>query len=235
MEEKHNLELKMNNSQTLQQLMAQVGIHSLKDLSEQAQVSEWQLFRLEYGLLAKMPVEILLKLSHTLQVSPQKLLNLFLPEEGYLPETLEKADESAAFQSLKQEYQLLQQQMEQQRDSLWEEFQGSNLEMLESWLVQWPTARAVAAKNPQLPALRFLGLVKPVEQMIQKWGVETIGEVGQEVGYDPQYHQLIEGNVQPTELVRIRYVGYRRGDKLLHRAKVSPVTNPPTSPDGASE
>ncbi|MGB7379946.1 MAG: XRE family transcriptional regulator, partial [Rivularia sp. (in: cyanobacteria)] len=36
-------------------------------------------------------------------------------------------------------------------------------------------------------------------------------------------HQLIEGNAQPTEKVKVRYTGYRQGDKLLYRAKVSPV------------
>lgn len=229
-------EIDLKNGQILQELMQQVGITSLKELSERSQVPERQLFRLEYGLLAKMEIDILLKLSRTLQVSPQKLLDLFLPENieftgGETEKEEEKQQESIALKALKQEYKLLQQQMEQQKQSLLEEFQQSSLELLESWLVQWPTARAVASKNPQLPALRFLGLVKPVEQLIQRWGVEPIGEVGEEVAYDPMFHQLIGGNVQPSHPVQIRYIGYRQGEKLLHRAKVSPVSNSPSSQD----
>ena len=229
-------EIYLKNGQILQELMQQAGITSLKELSERSQVPERQLFRLEYGLLAKMQIDILLKLSRTLQVSLEKLLNLFLPEdigfrEGETEKEEEKQQESIALNALKQEYQLLQQQMEQQKQTLLEEFQQSSLELLESWLVQWPTARAVASKNPQLSALRFIGLVKPVEQLIQRWGVEPIGEVGEEVTYDPMFHQVIEGSVEPSHQVRIRYIGYRQGEKLLHRAKVSPVPKSPSSQD----
>ena len=41
--------------------------------------------------------------------------------------------------------------------------------------------------------------------------------------YDPQYHQIIKGTAQVGELVKVRYVGYKQEDKLLHKAKVSPV------------
>jgi DNA-binding Xre family transcriptional regulator len=229
-------EIDLKNGQILQELMQQAGIANLKELSERSQVSERQLFRLVYGLLAKMSIDILLKLSRTLQVSPQKLLDLFLPEDigfrgGEIEKEEEKQQESIALKALKQEYQLLQQQMEQQKQTLLEEFQQSSLQLLESWLVQWPTARAVASKNPQLPAVRFLDLVKPVEKLIRRWGVEPIGEVGEEVSYNPMFHQLIEGSVQASHLVQIRYIGYRQGEKLLHRAKVSPVANSPSLQD----
>jgi len=58
---------------------------------------------------------------------------------------------------------------------------------------------------------------------LQQWSVEAIAEVGKELPYDPTQHQLIEGTAQPGELVRVRYTGYRQGEKLLYRAKVSPV------------
>jgi molecular chaperone GrpE (heat shock protein) len=59
--------------------------------------------------------------------------------------------------------------------------------------------------------------------LVAAWEVEPIGTVGTEVPYDPQNHQLMGGTVQPGESVRVRYVGYRQGDRLLHRAKVSPA------------
>ena len=91
--------------------------------------------------------------------------------------------------------------------------------------MQWPTAAAAAEKNPQLPAVRLLPLIKPVEQLLKQWGVEAIASVGDEVAYDPQHHQLIEGTAAPGESVKVRYTGYRQGEKLLHRAKVSPVNS----------
>jgi molecular chaperone GrpE (heat shock protein) len=54
--------------------------------------------------------------------------------------------------------------------------------------------------------------------------VEAIAPVGAEIPYDPQLHQLMEGNPQLGEIVKVRYTGYRQGDKLLYRAKVSPVS-----------
>ena len=125
--------------------------------------------------------------------------------------------------TLQQEYQRLQQQLEQQRETLMQEFQQSSLQVLESWLVQWPTAAYAAQQNEQLPAVRLLPLIRPVESLLQQWGVEAIAPVGAEVPYDPQHQQLMSGSAQPGDKVRVRYTGYRQGDKLLYRAKVSPV------------
>ena len=206
------------NSQRLQQLMEQVGINSIGQLGNVAEVSERQIIRLQYGLLLKMPVETLLKLSQALQMTPRQLLTQFAPES--VPD-----EQETDADSFKQEYQRLQQQLEQQRDTLQQEFQQLSLQALESWLVQWPTAAAAAEKNPQLPAVRLLPLIKPVEQLLKQWGVEAIASVGDEVAYDPQHHQLIEGTAAPGESVKVRYTGYRQGEKLLHRAKVSPVNS----------
>ena len=112
--------------------------------------------------------------------------------------------------------------MAQQRETLNEEFQQSSLQVLESWLLQWPTAAAAAKKKSQLPAVKLLPLLKPVENLLTQWGVEAIASVGEQIPYDPQWHQLMEGDAKPGDNVRVRYVGYKQGDKLLHRAKVSP-------------
>jgi molecular chaperone GrpE (heat shock protein) len=75
-----------------------------------------------------------------------------------------------------------------------------------------------------LPAVKLLPLVKPVTDLLKHWGVEAIASVGEIVPYDPQWHQLMERSAEPGETVKIRYVGYRQGEKLLYRAKVSLVT-----------
>ena len=205
--------------------MQQVGVSSFKALSRKAGISEHQVKRLRQGQVEQMRVEILLKLSQTLQVSVSELLATF-SSVSILPVAQVDQEDASSLEALRQEYQRLQQQMEHQREILMQEFQQSSLQVLEPWLVQWPTAAHAAQQNQQLPAVRLLPLVRPVEQLLQEWGVEAIASVGSELPYDPQWHQLMEGTAQVGELVRVRYTGYRVGEKLLYRAKVSPIGNP---------
>ncbi|MBD2013469.1 helix-turn-helix domain-containing protein [Microcoleus sp. FACHB-53] len=202
----------------LQQLMQQAGVSSFKALSRKAAVSERQVRRLRQGQIAQMRVETLLKISQVLQVSMTELLTIFGDTES--------VDVLNSPTDMSQEYQRLQQQLHEQRETLMQEFQQSSLQVIESWLLQWPTAAYAAQQNQQLPAVRLLPLVRPVEQLLQEWGVEAIASVGAEIPYDPHLHQLMEGTAQPGEAVRVRYIGYRQAEKLLYRAKVSPVGNP---------
>ncbi len=224
------------NRQQLLDLMQQADITSLRQLSQLAGVSEWQLHRLMAGLLPKMRIECLLNLSSALQVPLNELIVLFCPNANELNvlETPEKAanpEMLQALETLKNEYQHLQQQLSQQRETLKEEFQRASLAVLESWLLQWPSAVAMAQQKPQLPAIKLLPLVKPIVNLLKQWGVEAIAAVGDIVAYDPQIHQLLEGNevVEPGDLVVVRYVGYRHGDKLLYRARVSSSPNHETN------
>ena len=201
----------------LQQLMQQAGVSSFKALSRKAGVSERQVRRLRQGQIAQMRVETLLKISQVLQVSMTEILTIF-------GET-QPVDVPESQTDMSQEYQRLQQQLHEQRETLMQEFQQSSLQVIESWLLQWPTAAYAAQQNQQLQAVRLLPLVRPLEQLLQEWGVEAIASVGSEIPYDPHLHQLMEGTAQPGETVRVRYIGYRQAEKLLYRVKVSPVGN----------
>ena len=208
-----------NCTQVLQELMHQVNIASFRQLSRTAGVSERQLRRLRQGQVGQMRLETLLKLSKVLQVPVNKLLEMFAPEL-ILGEAVQSSENLI---TLQQEYQRLQQQLEQQRENLQQEFQQSSLQVLESWLLQWPTAAYAAQQNQQLPAVKLLPLMRPLENLLQQWGVEAIAPVGAELPYNPQEQQLMSGTAQPGGKVRVRYTGYRQGDKLLYRAKVSLV------------
>ncbi len=203
-------------SEPLRQLMEQVNISSLRQLSRTAGVSERQILRLRQGKVQKMQLETLLKLSTALNISLNRLLAIF-SGETIIPEV------ESNNQVLEQEYQRLQAKLEQQRITIEQEFQNSSLQAIESWLLQWQTAAYMARSNPKLPAIKLLPLVKPIEKLVQQWGVETIASVGEQIPYNPQWHQLLEGEVKPGEMVQVRYVGYCQGDKLLHRAKVSRI------------
>ncbi len=207
-------------TQSLQKLMQGLGVSSYKALAKTAGVSDRQLLRLRRGELNRMRVDVLLKLSQALQVSLTELVVTFSPAtEQPTPEE----ESTPAVTQLKKEYERLQAQLDTQRQELWLEFQQSSLQVIESWLLQWPTAAQKARENPQLAAVKLLPLVRPIEQLLQKWEVEAIAPVGAEVAYDPQLHQLLEGTAQPGEKVKVRYTGYHQGDKLLYRAKVSPI------------
>ncbi|MDE5102843.1 MAG: nucleotide exchange factor GrpE [Trichodesmium sp. St19_bin2] len=212
-----NQSLPINYTPQLQNLMQNANISSYRELSQKAGVSELQLIRLRRGLASRMRVDILLKISQALGITLTELLTNFAPE------LIKKSPETST-SVREQEYNNLQKELEQQKQFLRQEFQQSSLEILESWLQQWPTVIQKAKQNPYLAAVKILPLLRPVEKLIEQWNVESIAPVGAEVPFDPQLHQLMEGYAQKGEMVKIRYTGYRQGDKLLFRAKVSPTS-----------
>ncbi|MBD2251773.1 nucleotide exchange factor GrpE [Nostoc parmelioides] len=207
-------------TQKLHNLMQQASISSFKALSRQAGVSEYQVLRLRQGKLEQMRLDILLKLSKALQIPLSELLSAFLEsdiEHSPVPNPQEIAD-------LKKEYERSQLQLEQQREILQQQFQQSSLQLLEPLLLQWPTAAQKARENPELAAVKIVPLVeKPLEKLLQVWGIEAIAPVGSQIPYDPQLHQLKAGTAQPGETVKVTHIGYVQGERLLYRATVSLV------------
>jgi molecular chaperone GrpE (heat shock protein) len=212
------------NRQLLQNLMQQVNIADIDELSQRANVARLQLIRIQRGLILNISLGAIAKIAQALEISVDKLLETFVEPSIMVSKSSSISPNNDALNACRQEYQKLQQEMTQQKAALAAEFQTASLETIESWLLQWPTAAAAVRQNSQLPATRLLSLVEPVEQLLEQWNVETIASVGDELAYDPQHHQLMKGTAQPGELVKVRYVGYKQGDKLLYKAKVSPVS-----------
>lgn len=212
-------------TQKLQDLMQRGGVSSFKALSRTAGVSERQILRLRRGEVEQMRFDVLLKLSQVLQVPLNELVSTFSQVDLATDKAAPTQELLQHIADLKREYSLSQQQLEQQRQKLLQEFQQSSLQLLESLLLQFPTAAHKARENPQLPAVNIIPLVeKPLERLLQQWGVEAIAPVGAELPYDPHLHQLMDGSILQTgESVKVRYAGYCQGNKLLYRAKVSPV------------
>jgi molecular chaperone GrpE (heat shock protein) len=210
------------NKQLLHDLMQQVNISSLDELSSIAEVARLQLIRIQRGLILNLSVGAIARIAQALNISIDSLIETFVEQSTANLES-KPSEDNDALAACQQEYQKLQQEMLQQQEFLEAEFQKASLETIESWLLQWPTAAAAVRKNPQLPAVRLLSLVEPVEQLLKQWNVETIASVGEQLAYNPQYHQLLKGSAEPGDLVEVRYVGYKQEDKLLYKAKVSPV------------
>lgn len=219
----------------LRSLMQPIGLSSFRALSRAAGVSEWQVDLLRQGRVGQIRVEVLLKLSQVLQLSMGELVERFSdlpviparstgsPAAQPDHEPVSSHPSEAALQQLRQEYQRLQAQLEQQRATLEQEFQQATLQILESWLLQFPAAAYAAQQNPEWPATKLLPLMRPIEQLLKTWGIEMVAPVGAELPYNPQEHQLLQGTAHPGEQVKVRNPGYRQGDKLLYRAKVSRV------------
>ena len=205
----------MLHTKKLRDLMESVNISSFKSLSQSAGVSEWQVLQLRRGNLEKMRLDILLKLSQVLQISLNELVTIFSVNNHQLSNTNEIID-------LQKEYDRILQVLENQRGLLQQEFQQSTLQILESLLLQWPTAAQKARENPDLAAVKIVPLVDNcLQKLLHSWGVDAIASVGAKIPYDPQLHQLIQGTAQPGEIVTVTHIGYLQGDKLLHRAKVT--------------
>lgn len=210
------------NKRLLQELMQRVNIADLDELSRLANVSRLQLIRIQRGLILNISLGAIAKIARALNISIDRLVATF--DETQTNQELQTAELDSRLAACRQEYQKLQQEMNHQQATLEAKFQQESLATIESWLLQWPTAATAVRQNPQLPAARLLMLVEPIEQLLTQWNVTPIATVGEEIAYDPQYHQLMKGTAQPGELVKVRYVGYKQEDKLLYKAKVSPVS-----------
>ena len=210
------------NKQLLEDLMRQVNIADTYELSEKAGVTRLPIIRIQRGLISNISVGTIARIAKALNISINSLIETF-SEQQIARAEFNKSEGNDALAVCKQEYQKLQQEMLQQQEFLEAEFQKSSLETIESWLLQWPTAAKAVSQNPNLPASRLIDLVKPVEELLKQWNIEAIARVGEQVTYNPQHHQLIKGTAEIGEMVEVRYVGYKQEDKLLYKAKVSPV------------
>jgi transcriptional regulator with XRE-family HTH domain len=204
-----------NRTLKLRQLMQQAGINSFRHLARSTGTSVQTIGKLRSGELATLRWQTLIDLSTGLQISPIELIELF-SDRSIDPHRQELA-------IVRQEYQHLQQQLQQQRDTLQAEFQHQSLQIIESFLTYFPTAKHAASHNPDFPASKLFPLIQSIDKLLAHWQVTVIGTVGAEIPYDPQWHQSIEGQIAPNELITVRYVGYRQQDKLIFRAKVSQV------------
>ncbi|MBD1845397.1 helix-turn-helix domain-containing protein [Cyanobacteria bacterium FACHB-63] len=192
----------------IRELMRSRNLATFRALRDRTGMTEKQLTKLRQGQLQQLRLETLIQFAARLEISLSDLLTLF----DLIPAS-----------TLQKEYDRLQTQLTEQRETLLQEFQQSSLQTLEPWLIQWSAAAYAAQQNPQAPAVKLLPLLRPIEQLLQQWGIEQTAIVGSEVPYDPQQHQLMGGAAEPGDPVRVRYAGYRQHDRLLYRAKVSPI------------
>lgn len=238
-----------NYTPELLTFMEQAGFKSFAELSRTSGLSRTHINSIRQGRIMDLRLQKVLLLSEVLQVELEVLLSTFSPNHSVgirrfqfqdgenqpisvnLRRDSDPSDQKyeelqQKIVRLQQEYQRQQQQLQTQKEHLLVEYQKSTIQALEPLLLQWPTAAYAARKNPDAPAIKLLPLISPLEKLLVSWGIIPIGEVGTEMSYDPQWHQVMSmagQTVNAGDPVRVRYVGYRQGEQLLYRAKVSPV------------
>lgn len=204
--------MSIDRTPQLQALMQQVSINSWRELYRSTGTSAHTINQLRAGNFNTLRWQTIVKISEVLQISIEEFTTTFGERKT------KSSDQS--IQILQQEYQQLQNQLHQQRTAVQAEFQLESLQVLESFLTYFPTAKYAAGNNPDFPASKLFPLIGSIDRLIRSWGVTVIGEVGDQVAYDPRWHQLVDGTADLDRLVTVRYVGYRQGEKLIFRAKV---------------
>ena len=202
---------------TLRQLMKLAGISSFQILSDRTGVSRRAIDTLRKGNAATLRYADLAKIAEVLQIELTELIATCI--------TLSSNHESlnSEISSLREEYQHLLNQLAHQKQDLRSQFEREVIQQLESLILQLPSAAYAAQTNPNMLAKNILPLLRPIDALLQKWGVTAIGAVGAQVAYDSQKHELMDGSEEIVEgdLAIVRYVGYMQKEKLLYRARVS--------------
>jgi molecular chaperone GrpE (heat shock protein) len=206
-----------DRTEILRHLMKLAGISSFQILSDRTGISRRAIDTLRKGTAATLRYADLAKLAEVLQIEVTEVIAKFISDSNN-PES--PISEIAA---LREEYQRLQQKLELQKFELRSQFERETIQQLESLILQLPSAAYAAQQNPNMLAKNILPLLRPIDALLQKWGITAIGAVGKEVNFDSQKHQLMEGSdeIKEGDIAIVRYVGYMQGEKLLYRARVS--------------
>jgi DNA-binding Xre family transcriptional regulator len=215
----------------LKGIMQSAGYESYKQLSSQSGISLKQLRKIKKGQVHQVRLGILQTLAQSLQISFFDLLTAIAPEESALvqPETAQDfvarspEDPLQRLVALQSEYEYLQQQQAKAFQQATLDCQTEALRILEPWLQYWPVAAKAAQENAAFQATKLVPLCRPIETLLERWQVNAIASIGSEISFDPQLHQLVDGEAEVGQLVKVRYPGYMHQGKLHFRAKVSPV------------
>ena len=149
------------------------------------------------------------------------VLRYFLKKQVGIKLPPDAIADSREIAALRQECLRLRDKLQQQSAEVTRDLQESTFQKLQTLLTNYPSARQLAQAKPDLPAKNLTSLFTPLDNLLASWGYEPIGSAWERVPYNPQLHQPDAGDIVEGEIVYIRFVGYRDGDRILCPAKVS--------------
>ncbi len=123
--------------------------------------------------------------------------------------------------ALTQQCQRLREELKTQADRVRVDAIDGGFEQIQTLLTQYPSVRKMVESQPDLPARNIVALLTSLENLVKFWECQSIGKPWEMVEYDPQIHQSDVDDVQVGESVYVRFIGYRKGDRILIPAKVS--------------
>lgn len=197
---------KSDPATVLKALYGQAGYSSLAEFGRACTIGWRTLRKLREGQIGQIRLETIQRVARVLDLPTERLVA-----------DLSSGDTQTG-SDWRLEYQRLRVQLDEQRSGLKEEWDRAFYRAIEPLLLQVPTVRAAAARNPDLPATVVLDLLSPLEEFLRESNFIPIGQPGEQTAYDPQLHQ--GSGLKAGEPVRVRTVGYLYEGRLLTRARV---------------
>jgi transcriptional regulator with XRE-family HTH domain len=192
--------------------MARSGFAHFRTLAQAAAISDHQLRQIRRGQVAQLRLATIQRVAAVLDLDWHLLADPPNSPEPTPPTNSE----------LQSEYRRLEQRSAQDSARVQLEVQRSALTILEPWLKNWPKViQAVKTSRPELPVAQVLGLLGPIDRLLDSWDLSWIGAIGETIAFDPTEHVAIEGIPNIGDPVMVRRPGYRQGDVLLARAEVA--------------
>lgn len=200
----------------LRERMNQLDILDWQDLGEKAGLSRYAVRLVRQGDVGKLTVNQLRRLATVLNFNLQEFARL-----SALPISATITTNPSEIEELRQQCLRLREELQQQKAQLTADFRRATFEQLQTLLTNYPAARKMAEAKPDMPAKNLSALFTPLENLLSSWDFETIGSAWEQTAYNPQLHQADVEDITEGELVYIRFVGYREGERILAPAKVS--------------
>lgn len=217
----------------------ELGMVSFVSLQQKAHLTSSQMHQVRSGELALLPLKQLTRLAKALDWTIEELLENFgladaSSSKALLEsETKELRDECLRLrealqnqsveltEELRNECLHLREALQNQSVGLTTDLNYSTFQQLQTLLTSYPSIQQLINAKPNILAKNLIPLFSPIDHLIEKWGYEKIGQVWEQVPYNPQLHQADASDIEAGEMVYIRFVGYRDGEKILCPAKVS--------------
>ncbi len=122
---------------------------------------------------------------------------------------------------LNQQCQRLREELKTQAMQVQTDAIAGGFEQIQTLLTQYPSIRKMVESQPDLPARNIVALLISLENLVKFWECQPIGKPWELVEFDPQFHQGDIGDFQAGESVYVRFIGYKKDDRILVPAKVS--------------
>lgn len=201
--------------QRLMSRLNHLGMTSFVSLQQKSGLTNSRLRQVRCGDLTSLTLRELSRLATALDWTIEELLQNFGVEDTSSKKRL------LEIEALRTECLRLREELQQQSVELRTELQHSIFQQLQTLLTNYPTVRQLVQVKPDLPAKNLTSLFTSLDNLIESWGYKPIGQAWEQVHYNPQLHQPDAGDIEPGELVYVRFVGYQDGEHILCPAKVS--------------